>query len=641
MKKYFSGGYYHVFFIRILFIFLLFTFTRALFYFLNYPFFRDIDFITVIKIFFFGLRFDLAAIIITYSPFIIFSILPFHFKSAKFYQVILLIFFSLSTAITQAANLLDCAYFHYTLSRTTSNIFNTIGLGTDFTTLLPQYVKDFWYLFLIWICIIIMSILFFIKTKITKPLVLNKSFIFYVKDFFVFVLISIFSFIGARGGVQLRPINIITAGKYASSKNTAIVLNTPFTIIKTIGKSEIKYNPYYKEEELTNIYSPVKYYYNKAKEFNSKNVVLIILESFSKEYIGALNKNMENGNYKGYTPFLDSLINKSIVFPNMYANTKRSVEAIPAILVGIPALMNDSYISSKYSGNTINSIAGLLKTKGYSSAFYHGGTNGTMGFDNFVKMAGFDRYYGRTEYNNDKDYDGKWGIFDDKFLQFTAVQLTKMKQPFVAAVYTLSSHHPYIIPDNMKGLFPKGELAIHQSIAYTDYSLKQFFKKVSKEKWFDNTLFVITADHASESVFPYYQTRSGIYSIPLIFYQKNNINPCKNNTLAQQTAILPSILDYLNFDHPFVSFGESVFDTTHSHYAINYMDHTYQLIQDGYAYTFDGNMGISLYNLTNDSLMKNNILEKSTNIAKDLDRRIKAIIQSYNLRMIQNKLVVK
>ncbi|HOT89668.1 MAG TPA: sulfatase-like hydrolase/transferase, partial [Bacteroidales bacterium] len=359
MKKYFSGGYYRVFFIRILFIFLLFTFTRALFYFLNYPFFRDIDFITVIKIFFFGLRFDLAAIIITYSPFIIFSILPFHFKSAKFYQVILLIFFSLSTAITQAANLLDCAYFHHTLSRTTSNIFNTIGLGTDFTTLLPQYVKDFWYLFLIWICIIIMSILFFIKTKITKPLVLNKSFIFYVKDFFVFVLISIFSFIGARGGVQLRPINIITAGKYASSKNTAIVLNTPFTIIKTIGKSEIKYNPYYKEEELTNIYSPVKYYYNKAKEFNSKNVVLIILESFSREYIGALNKNMENGYYKGYTPFLDSLIDKSLVFPNTYANTKRSVEAIPAILVGIPALMNDSYISSKYSGNTINSLAGL------------------------------------------------------------------------------------------------------------------------------------------------------------------------------------------------------------------------------------------------------------------------------------------
>lgn len=193
----------------------------------------------------------------------------------------------------------------------------------------------------------------------------------------------------------------------------------------------------------------------------------------------------------------------------------------------------------------------------------------------------------------------------------------------------------------MKGLFPKGELAIHQSIAYTDYSLKQFFKKVSKEKWFDNTLFVITADHASESVFPYYQTRSGIYSIPLIFYQKNNINPCKNITLAQQTAILPSILDYLNFDHPFVSFGESVFDTTHSHYAINYMDHIYQLIQDEYAYTFDGNMGTSLYNLTNDSLMKNNILENSTNIAKDLDRKIKAIIQSYNLRMIQNKLVVK
>jgi phosphoglycerol transferase MdoB-like AlkP superfamily enzyme len=294
-----------------------------------------------------------------------------------------------------------------------------------------------------------------------------------------------------------------------------------------------------------------------------------------------------------------------------------------------------------YSGNNINSLATVLKKKNYSSAFFHGGTNGTMGFDGFTKLAGFDKYYGRTEYNNEKDYDGKWGIFDEPFLQFMAATLDKTPKPFIAGVFTLSSHHPYKVPDKYANTLPKGKLAIHQSICYTDYALRKFFKTLSRESWFDSTLFVITADHTSESIYPQYETREGMYSIPIIFYLHNSSLKGVNDLVTQQSDIMPTILDYLNFNAPFVAFGNSVLDSAGNHFAINFVNETYQLIYKNYAMVFDGTKGISLYNTANDSLQKKNLLESSPAIKKEMEQKVKAIIQSYNQRLIKNEMVVK
>jgi phosphoglycerol transferase MdoB-like AlkP superfamily enzyme len=368
---------------------------------------------------------------------------------------------------------------------------------------------------------------------------------------------------------------------------------------------------------------------------------VIILESFSKEYIGGLNKTIDNGRYKGYTPFLDSLIKESLVFTSAFANGKRSIEAIPAVLAGIPSLMNDAYITSMYAGNNINSIASVLKKRNYSSAFFHGGTNGTMGFDAFAKLASFDKYYGRTEYNNDKDYDGKWGIFDEPFLQYMAGVLDKSPKPFIAGVFTLSSHHPYKVPDKYASIFPKGKLPIHQSIYYSDYSLRKFFNKLSQMSWFDSTLFVITADHTSELSFPQYETRVGMYCVPIIFYQHNSGLKGNCETVIQQADITPTILDYLNCDVPFVAFGESALDSSENHFAISFVNETYQLIYKNYALVFDGTKGVSLYDRAKDTLMKNNLIESSPAVKKELEKEVKAIIQSYNQRLMKNDMIVK
>ena len=398
---------------------------------------------------------------------------------------------------------------------------------------------------------------------------------------------------------------------------------------------------YFKTEDaLEEIYSPVILNNNRSGVFNRQNVIIIILESFSSEHSAYLNPHPDNNLNKGYTPFFDSLMKNSLVFRG-FANGEKSIDAIPAIISGIPSLMSSPYILSPYVSNDIYSIAGLLKDKGYSTAFYHGGSNGTMSFEAFTKIAGFDKYVGRNEYANEEDFDGKWGIFDEEFLQFAAESLNQTREPFFTTIFTLSSHHPYTIPGKYNEKFPKGKLTIHESIGYTDYSLKLFFDAISKMPWFDNTLFVLTADHTYQAYFPFYKTSVGRYSIPMVFYHPGENWKSQTEQVAQQTDIMPSVLDYLNYEESYLAFGKSVFDSTAQRFAISYLSGVYQLIKDNYILKFDGEMGVALYDYKNDSLLKHNLIKSEDSVRIEMNKLSKAIIQQFNRRVIFNELTVK
>src|SRR5690606_3286191 len=122
--------------------------------------------------------------------------------------------------------------------------------------------------------------------------------------------------------------------------------------------------------------------------------------SFSKEFFGAFNKDKNNGTYTGYTPFLDSLTGHSLSFTYSFSNGRKSIDGLPSVVSSIPSL-GVPYFLSPYSGNRINSLASLLKEKGYHSSFFHGAPNGSMGFEAFMNIAGFEAYYGLSEYGDD------------------------------------------------------------------------------------------------------------------------------------------------------------------------------------------------------------------------------------------------
>ncbi len=611
--------------------FLIFSLCRLLFYLFNSYHFTDVSF----SLFLYGIRFDAIAISFLFSPLIILHLIPFSFKNFSWYQKLLSIAFYSANTIAIALNLIDVSYFDFTLKRTTSDFFGMVGTGNDFINLLPRYIIDFWYNYLLLIALLFLS--WFLYKKYCKSTA--KFFPFTKKDYLVhstiFIVFSTLSVLGMRGGIQYKPIDIVNAGQYTQAQNIPIVLNTPFTIIKTILVDNIETVEYFSEAEIENIYTPKKII-NEEGALKGKNVVLIILESFAKEYVGGFN------NGEGYTPFIDSLLNESFVFNNAYANGQRSIESLPCILTGLPQLMSSSYVLSNYAGNQLDGLPKILKQAGYNTSFYHGGANGTMGFNGFVGVAGIDNYFGLNEYpTKEKNYDGLWGIFDEPYLQYYAHELNKKRQPFFSAIFTVSSHHPYTIPKEHKGEFPKGNLPLHETIGYTDYSLKEFFKTAKKMPWFNNTVFVFTADHSSQSNAFKYKTRLGRYAIPVFFNAPSTYLKGISDDYFQSIDITPTILNLIGIKKSIISFGNDAFAKDEK-FVVNYINKSYQIAYKEYFLVFDGEKTTEFYNLKNDSLLTNNLInnlnpsqKKSKN---NTEKLLKGIIQQYNNRLINNEL---
>ena len=455
---------------------------------------------------------------------------------------------------------------------------------------------------------------------------------------------------GIRGEVsfaQTRPITISNALQYVSRPvETNIVLNTPFSIIKTLRNKRLPIGTYYSKNELDAIYSPVHLPCTNVKA-NKKNIVILIVESLAEEFVGERNKSLDNGKYKGYTPFVDSLLRHSLTFENTFCNTWTSIDAMPAILASIPR-MHEPFVLTPYSLDKIHGIAGLLNNWGYQTAFFHGADNGSMGFQAFAKTAGFQAYYGRNEYENDKgngggnDFDGTWGIWDEPFLQFFCHTLGTMKQPFMSAVFTLSSHHPFAIPDKYKSVFlDEGLYPLHKCVKYADYALKRFFETAAKQPWYNNTIFVITADHASSrTTHEEYKTELGGFRVPIFFFDPSGEMPtecCKG--VAQQIDIMPTLLDYIGYNKPYVAFGKNLMAENTCHWAFNY-NNIPQLVMDDYVLQFDGHDVIALYNYKKDKLQKHNLLSDTTR-ANSMTRYIKAVLQSINERMKNDELTYK
>lgn len=613
--------------------FLLFTLCRIAFYLVNSNYFPNVSF----DLFIYGIRFDAVAISFLMAPLIILQLIPAPFRNFNWYKKMLNVFFYVGLIVGLIPNMIDVGYFDYSLKRSTADLYGMITTGDDFITLLPHYIIDFWYAYVILAILIYITV--FLHKRFCK---LNTKFLPYtVKDYLthsiIFIVFCGITLIGMRGGTQYKPLSIINAGQYSSAQNIPIVLNTPFAIMKTLSADKIELKTYFTKEELDNIYTPEKYI-NGTGNLKGKNVVLMILESFSKEYIGYLNEG------KGYTPFLDSLMQQSMVYTNAYANGSKSIESLPCILSGLPQLMPSSYIISNYSSNQLDALPKILKKYHYNTSFYHGGANGTMGFNGFVGITGIDDYYGLNEYpkaTKEKDYDGLWGIFDEPYLQYFIKELDQKPEPFFSTVFTLSSHHPYTIPNGYKNTFPKGVLDIHESIGYADYSLRQFFEVAKTKKWFKNSIFVFTADHASISESPYYETKLNRFAIPIFIFDPSGNLKGNNDDYFQQIDITPTLLNLLGIQDSIITFGNHS-NYSSDNYVINYVNNSYQMAFNDYFLIFNGEETTDFYNIKNDSLLSVNLMgnlnEKEEQARLSAEKKLKAIIQQYNNRIINNEL---
>ena len=343
----------------------------------------------------------------------------------------------------------------------------------------------------------------------------------------------------------------------------------------------------------------------------------------------------------GYTPFLDSLMAEGLSFKYSFANGKQSIDAMPSVLSSIP-MMIEPFTTTAYASNDINSLATYLKPYGYRSAFFHGAPNGSIGIQAFINNAGFDQYYGLDEYPNKNDFDGTWAIWDEEYLQYMTTCLDTIPQPFVSAVFTSTSHHPFLYPERYKGMFKTGPHPMYECIGYTDYALKRFFETASKTDWYKNTLFVITADHTTIITNPEYLNARGIYEIPIFFYHPSDSTlQGVSDATMQQIDILPSVLSYLGYKGDYFAFGKDIFNTTKKNdFAVNYCPDGYQIYQDTLLLQFDGQKTIAVYDIKNDRMLSENRIGEFAE-QDSMEIKLKAVIQQYMNRMRANKICIE
>jgi phosphoglycerol transferase MdoB-like AlkP superfamily enzyme len=504
-----------------------------------------------------------------------------------------------------------------------------------------RFLVDYWPATLFGLMILFLLIYLYGKVKVLRPAP-DAKIVYHGINVLMILPILALVIGGARGGYKhsTRPVTISNAARYVDTpRDVAIVLNTPFSLLRTFGKKPLERHEFFDNEKLKELYDP--HYIPVANgPFKRENVIVIILESFAREYIGVLNKDLENGNYQGYTPFIDSLISVSLTFDVSVSNGKKSIDAMPSILASVPSL-ETPYIISHYANNKVDGLPSLLKRKGYYTAFFHGAPNGSMGFDSFAKMAGFDDYFGLDQYPFKEDFDGMWGVWDEPFFKFFASKLDTFQEPFMTSIFSISSHHPFKVPDKYKNKFRKGPAPIVEVVGYTDFALKEFFKEISTSTWFKNTLFVITADHTNESIHKEFQNSFGSYSIPVIFYKPDGSLRGNKNMIAQQIDIMPTILSYLNFDEEYIAFGNNLLDESNESFAFNTNGNTYHLYMNDHLLEMIDNKPVSLFDYKVDKLLMINVIDEKPDLRKQMEEKLKAIIQTYNARLLDNNMVVK
>ncbi len=636
-----EGNVYWALMLRLLLAMFLFMICRIAFFIYNISYFPETTTFNFLRILWGGLQFDLAAVLYINVIILVLSIIPIDLRFRNGYQSLMKVLYYTLNGVAIAVNVMDFVYYRFTLRRTTADVLDQFENEANLFSLFFQFIIDYWYAIIFWAFLMWVMVKLYNKIKVKGPLMQHR--ITYYTAGFLAIPLVITLFIGAvRGGFRhsTRPITLSNAGEYVEHPNeVSLVLNTPFAIFRTLGKTKIQKVNYFKDEkELNAQYTPVHLPTDSAK-FTSINVVVIILESFSKEFFSMFNKEREG--YKGYTPFLDSLAKKGKTFQYSLANGRKSIDGLPSVLASIPSL-GVPYVLTPFASNTINSLGNLLQEKGYHTSFFHGAPNGSMGFQAFTNVAGFKHYYGKSEYGNDDDFDGIWGIWDDKFLSFYADKLNEFTEPFMTSFFSVSSHHPFEVPEEFEGKFKGGKQPILKCVEYTDYALKKFFEKASTMKWFSNTLFVITADHVSSNIiFPESHTTLGLYSVPILFFKPDNSLQGSESEIIQQIDIMPSVLGYLHYDKPYVAFGRNIFDATTTPFAFNYHDNVYNLYKGDYLLMFDGKRTINLFNFKRDKMLKMDIMAEQPERVKELEKHIKAIIQQYNNRMVENELVVE
>ena len=326
---------------NLLLVMVLYTISRLFFYWVNIDLYPNVSAQHLLEMLIGGMRFDLTAMLYLNSLYILLALLPLpaHIRNHQAYIGASRWVFWLPNILGFIANCMDIVYVRFTDRRTTCNIFTEFQNDGNIVQILGQSMLQYWYVTLFGMAIIALFIACTRRQwQAPSP---RQSYLYYARESIIMIASIYFVVIGIRGGFgkYTRPITISNALQYTNTpQETAILLNTPFSLMKSLENTTYLHPHYFSNEQAEQIFSPI--HTDEIEEngrLGNTNVVILILESFSKEYIGFYNQHIDG--YTGYTPFLDSLLAHSVTYSHSFASGRKSIDAMPSVLSSIPMLI--------------------------------------------------------------------------------------------------------------------------------------------------------------------------------------------------------------------------------------------------------------------------------------------------------------
>lgn len=513
-----------------------------------------------------ALKFDTASVVYADGVFILLSLLPLRLRERRWYRAVLFWYYvAVNAVLVVATNLADTVYFRYTQKRFTADeIF--FADNDNSLQLVGKFMAENWYLVLLWVALTAL-LAWGYRRRVREESIFSRGWAYYIGNTVIFAAAAGLSVAGMRGGMtrMTRPITLSNATLYTADSGKAnLILSNPFCILRTIGSAGgVKYRKYFTPEELPQRFTPVHRPADSAAvDLTGRNVMIFIMESMSAEHSAFLLPELyADLPEKGFTPFLDSLMRNGLTFKRMYANGSRSIQAMPSVLGSIPSFRTPFVLMPQSLGES-RQLPAMLADKGYATAFFCGSERSSMGFGAYARSAGVERLVSREDYeakHGTGDFDGYWGIWDEEFLQFTGEELTAMPEPFFAALFTLSSHHPFVVPEKYAATLPEGYTRIHKGVAYDDRAFRRFYHRFGGEEWFRRTIFVFVADHVSSEKFAE-KTRSypGNMHIVGFIHTPDGALQGEVREVTQQLDIMPTVLGLTGNTEPYFAFGRDV-----------------------------------------------------------------------------------
>lgn len=400
----------------------------------------------------------------------------------------------------------------------------------------------------------------------------------YKKKLILFPLIAFLLFFGARSSLtSKRPINSSNAVFSIDQLTNCLGLNSFYTVafavysMKNESNSEKMYGKMDEEEAINRV---KKYMTVKPIDFIDKdipllhnqksdtivtkphNIVFILEESLGAEYVGSLGG-------LPLTPEFDKLTREGLLFTNLYCTGTRSVRGIEALVSGFLPTPSESVVKLGNSQHDFYTVAALLKQKNYDTSFIYGGMANFDNMGSFFNGNGFDKIIDEDDFNPSKCvFHGTWGWSDEDVLtKANEYYKTLKKKPFVSLIFSSSNHEPFEFPDGKIKPYDKQKRTVNNAIKYADYSIGKFFELAKKEDYYQNTIFVIIADHNTRTygkhLIPIHK-----FHIPALIIGPNIPMGEKYDKLCSQIDIQPTVLAKIGMDTENPMPGRNLFYTT-------------------------------------------------------------------------------